>query len=209
MKIHFHTLTRLATAIAVAFLVYSCGGKKNSDGEKKLSDLPVQVISNMSVIQKENGVLKMRMEASRMERYDKDTISYETFPSGLIVYSYNEEGKLETIISADDAIHNMVRREKSDIWSAYGNVVLENIINHQVMETDTLFWDKNNDIIWTDCYVEMYSPDGYMQGFGMVSDQKGRSSIIKKPFNSYGYTSKDTTKIILDTANFIGPMLNN
>lgn len=199
----------MATAIAVAFLVYSCGGKLSQADLEKLSSLPVQSVTDMVVIQNENGRLVMRMEAGKMERYDRDTVAFESFPSGITVYSYNEDEKLETIITADRAVHDSKQKKDMDIWNAYGNVVVENLINHQVLETDTLFWDSGNERIWTESYVQLYSSDGYMQGYGMVSDQKARNSIIKKPFNSYGYVQKDTTEFAVDTVNFIGPMLKN
>lgn len=53
----------------------------------------------------------------------------------------------------------------------------------------------------------MYSPSGFMQGTGMRSDDKARDAIIKKPFNSYSVVVQDTTAIIIDSVNFIGPFL--
>jgi len=51
----------------------------------------------------------------------------------------------------------------------------------------------------------MYSSAGYMQGFGMRSDDMARNAIIQRPFNSYGVVEQDTTKVVLDSVNFIGP----
>ena len=51
----------------------------------------------------------------------------------------------------------------------------------------------------------MYSDDGFMQGYGMRSDDHARNAILRRPFNSYGVTEKDTTKIVIDSVNFIGP----
>ena len=73
------------------------------------------------------------------------------------------------------------------------------------METDTLYWDRKNERIYTDCYVRMYSPDGFMQGYGMESDQRARNSSIFNPFDSYGIVIQDSTKVAVDSANFIGP----
>ena len=40
----------------------------------------------------------------------------------------------------------------------------------------------------------------------MISDQRASNSIIKKPFDGYGVVIQDTTEVVLDTANFIGPL---
>lgn len=197
----------IATAAAVAFVVFSCKGKLNLEDKKDLTDLPIQVVDNMFVVQTENGILKMRMEADRMERYDNDSTSYELFPEGFSAFTYNEDGMLETTIFSDMAKHIKDKRDDNEVWQAYGNVVVRNEIKDETMETDTLFWDRDKETIYTHCYVRMYSRDGLMQGYGMKSDQKYNNSIILKPFNSYGVVVKDSTEVIIDSANFIGPML--
>ena len=77
------------------------------------------------------------------------------------------------------------------------------------METDTLYWNQETDMIYTHCYVRMYSPSGFMQGYGMESDQRARNSIIFNPFNSDGFVVQDTTNVVVDSVNFIGPMQKN
>jgi hypothetical protein len=46
-----------------------------------------------------------------------------------------------------------------------------------------------------------------MQGYGMESDQRARDHTIFNPFNSYGIVVQDTTEVVIDTVNFIGPLL--
>ena len=196
-----------ATAMAVAFVVYSCKNDLGTAEKLDLSQTPVQVVDRMFVVQSENGMLQMRMEADVMERYDNDTVSYELFPKGIAVFGYNEEGLLETEITSDEARHIKEKKSKDEKWEAYGNVVVKNIINQEVMETDTLYWDRKNEKIFTHCYVKMYSPDGFMQGYGMESDHRARNSVILQPFDSYGIVVQDSTEVRVDSANFIGPFI--
>ena len=159
----------------------------------------------MFFVQTENGKLKMRVEAPVMEVYDHDSVSFELFPKGLSVYGYSEDGSLETTIRSQKARHDMTKREGEDKWSAFGSVVIRNIVNQETMETDTIYWDQKAKEIWTDCYIKMYSPAGFMQGFGMRSDDMARNAIIQRPFNSYATVEQDSTKVVLDSVNFIGP----
>ena len=193
-----------ATATAVAFVVYSCKGKLAEADTLNLSETPVQIVDDMFIIQSENGVVKMRAEAPRMEKYERDTLDYELFPDGFFVYGYDESGKLETEIVADNARH-LKYEDGRESWEAFGNVVVKNLINQEVMETDTLYWDQKNEKIYTHCYVRMYSPDGFMQGYGMESDQRARSSILYNNFNNYAIIVKDSTQVLIDSVNFIGP----
>lgn len=201
-----YILRTAATATAVAFVVYSCKSNLGVADSLNLDEAPVQTVDKMFVVQSENGKLQMRMEADVMERYDKDTVSYELFPEGFAVYGYNEEGLLETEITSDNAKH-VKFDDGRETWEAFGNVVVKNIINKEVMETDTLYWDRKNEKIYTDCYVRMHSPDGFIQGYGMESDERARNSVILKPFDNYAFVVQDTTKVEVDSVNFIGPLI--
>ena len=70
----------IATASAVAFVVYSCKGKIQQSDDVDFSAAPVQIVRNMFVVQTENSLLQLRMEADLMERYENDSVSYELFP---------------------------------------------------------------------------------------------------------------------------------
>ena len=194
----------IATPVAVAFVVYSCKGKLAEAEVLDLDETPVQVVDDMFMQQTENGIVKMRAEAPRMEKYEKDSLNYELFPEGFFVYGFDETGKLETEIVADNARHQKYD-DGRESWEAFGNVVVKNLINQEVMETDTLYWDQKNEKIYTHCYVRMYSPDGFMQGYGMESDQRARSTILFNNFNNYAIVVKDSTQVLIDSVNFIGP----
>ena len=132
-----------ATATAVAFIVFSCKGKLGEAESLNLTETPVQIVDDMFIIQTENGMVKMRAEAPRMEKYERDSLDYELFPEGFFVYGYDESGKLETEIVADNARH-LKYEDGEESWEAFGNVVVKNLINQEVMETDTLYWDQKN-----------------------------------------------------------------
>ena len=174
----------MATALAVAFVVFSCKGNLSEAEKLDLTQTPLQVVDSMFFVQTENGKLKMRVEAPVMEVYDHDSVSFELFPKGLAVYGYAEDGTLETTIRSQKARHDTRKKEGEDKWSAFGSVVIRNIVNQETMETDTIYWDQKAKEIWTDCYIKMYSPAGFMQGFGMRSDDMARNAIIQRPFNS-------------------------
>ena len=81
------------------------------------------------------------------------------------------------------------------------------VLPKEVMETDTLYWDRQNGKIYTDCYVKMYSPDGFIQGYGMESDERARNTIILKVFDNFAVVKQDSTATDIDSVNFIGPIL--
>jgi len=195
----------MATATAVAFIVYSCSGKLKLAESIDLEEAPVQSIDNMFAVQSKNGMVSMRLEADKMNRYENDTLIMEVFPEGFSVYGYNEEGLLETVLLSDQACHKTFKESGGEEWGAFGNVSIQNVIKQETIETDTIYWDQRINQIYTDCYIRMYSPDGFMQGYGMSSDDRARNAVIKRPFNSYSVVVKDSLAFLVDSVNFIGP----
>lgn len=198
----------IATALAVAFVLSACSGKLREAEKINLEETPVQKVDKMFAVQTKDGKVLQRMEAPQMWRFSTDTLDYELFPDGLSVFGYNNDGLLETIIRSDKARHvTAAKKSKGELWEAYGHVIVHNVIKQETMETDTIYWDRKNAEIYTDCYVKMYSSQGMMQGIGMRTDERARNSILLSPFDSFGYTSQDTTVVRIDSVNFIGPLL--
>ena len=196
-------ITGMATVL-VAILLYSCGGPDPTDID--FERVPVQVVHDMNVLQSEKGEAEMRMHAPLMQRFEftKDSMlqSYELYTDGFLVNEYTVDGQLETTIIAEQAKHvTTVGRES---WSAFGDVVITNHIKGERMETDTLYWNKDEHTIYTDCYVRMTSDSGLMQGFGMTSDERARNTVILRPFDWYA-VERDSTYYFEDTLNRMGP----
>ena len=197
----------IATAAAVAFVVFSCKSKLSVAEKLAMDETPFQIVDSMYVIQSKDGKLQMRIKAGVMERYHRDTMELELFPKGIEVYTYTEDGLLEATLEADNARHENGKSKSEELWMAFGNVRIHNIIKQETIETDTLYWDRAKGEIFNDCYVRLFSPDGFIQGYGLKSDDKARNSIILNPFNNYFMVVQDTTKVAIDSVNFIGPLL--
>ena len=198
----------LASVFALASIVVSCKSKLAQADMLDLSVTPVQTLTDMFTVQTCNGKVEMRIEAPLMETYESDTVKLDLFPKGLSVYSYNDEGLLESLVFSDKASHKVDKTRKTeDIWSAFGNVLIHNVIKRETMETDTLYWDQEAQEIWTDCYIKMTSPSGILQGYGMRSDEMARNAILLSPFDNEFIVEKDSTVVVIDSVNFIGPML--
>ena len=194
----------MAAAFAAAIGLFSCRQPENVTFD--FEQTPVQVVHDMQILQTDKGEAEMRMQAPLMQRYDyvKDSVqqSYELYPDGFFVYAYTENGQLETTVTANQAKHVTTRGNES--WSAFGDVVVINHIKGERMETDTIYWNKEEKQIYTDCYVRLSSDSGLMQGFGMTSDDRARNSIILRPFDSYA-VEHDSTYVYIDTLNQMGP----
>ena len=206
----FRYITVLAGVFALASIVVSCNASLAEADSIDLSKTPVQTLENMFTVQTKNGKVEMRIEAPLMETYENDSLKTDLFPKGLSVYAYNDEGLLESLVFSDNASHKVHKKGGADdVWSAFGNVMIHNVLKRETIETDTIYWDETKKEIYTECYVKLYSPDGFMQGYGMRADDHARNAILRKPFNSYGYTVQDSTLVVIDSVNFIGAFPKN
>lgn len=198
----------VAVTLVIATLLFSCKEDIPRSNLSQVEELPTQIVEGMTVFQFSRGITDYIVNAPLMERYTQAETPYDVFPKGITMRGYTAEGLLETMIVADYA-KNLVK-EKEEIWEAYGNVVINNYLKGEKMETDTLYWNRLTQRIFTHTLVKLTTPDMFMQGYGMESDDMARNAVIEKPFDSYAIVSRDSTEIsYIDTANFIGPRLRN
>ena len=194
----------MAAAFAVAILLCSCS--KPQDETFDFEQVPRQVVHDLNVLQSEDGEATMRMRAPLMQKFEftRDSVdqSYEFYPEGFYVDAYTENGQLETTVVSKQAKHITTPGKES--WSAFGDVLIINHIKGEKMETDTIYWNRAEKKIYTDCYVRLTSDSGLMQGYGMTSDERARNSVILRPFDSYA-VERDSTYRYVDSINLLGP----
>lgn len=196
----------VAVTLVIATVLFSCKDDIPKADVTTVEELPSQIVEQMKLIQFSRGETDYIVDAPLMERYTQTDSPYDAFPLGIVLRGYNTDGLLETRIRADYAKH--ATKESEEIWEATGNVVINNYIKGEMMETDTLFWNRLTQRIYTHALVKLTTPDMFMQGFGMESDDMARNAVIQNPFDSYAIVSRDSTEIpYIDTVNFIGPRL--
>ena len=184
------TLIMVATGLSLATMFVSCKNRVTTVGSlENLDSIPTQTIENMEGWQVEGGKVRGRLTAPYMEKYTRGDDPYDIFPNSFRVEAYTPEGTLETVITADKAVH---RTGEEQIWIATGKVLVHNLLKEETMETDTLYWDQQKKTIYTHWYVRLTSPDFFAQGYGMESDERATNAKILRPFDSYGYIQQDT-----------------
>ena len=64
----------IATAFAVAFVVYSCKSGLSEAGKLDLSATPLQIVDSMNMVQTNKGKIEMRVVTGQMQRFDNDSV---------------------------------------------------------------------------------------------------------------------------------------
>ena len=194
----------VAITLVIATIVFSCKDDIPTENISEVGTLPTQVIDSMVLKQYRQGDVSFMVSAPTLERYSNAEVPYNLFPNGIVLRGYTKDGFLETMIVANSA-KNIIGA-KEEIWEAYGDVVINNYIKGEKMETDTLYWNQNTRRIYTHRPVKLTRPDSFMQGYGMESDEMARDAAIINPYDSYAIVRRDSTEVAYrDTVNIIGP----
>lgn len=192
MRSLFHAgFCRVALLLLGATLFISCKETiEKVDALGTIDSISTQTVRDVSAIETRYGKVTGRLEAPLMETYALLADPFEIFPQGIRIEGYTPEGQLESVITANMAIHKT--KSNQERWEAYGNVVIINHIKNETLKTDTLYWDRAKARIYTHTFVKLLSPQGLLQGVGMESDDRATEVTILRPFNSYGIMVRDT-----------------
>jgi LPS export ABC transporter protein LptC len=152
-------------------LFHSC--KNDIETIKALSDelnLPNQSGKNFEVQYSDSGKLLAIFKAPLVERYVRkgDKGSYYEFNKGIEILFYDKNEELESIVTAR---HGMYYEDKN-LGVASDSVVGRNIRTGEQLNTEELFWDRENKTIYSHVFTKITNDDGVFYGEkGFESDQ--------------------------------------
>ena len=174
----------LTSTLALTLFLISC--QKDPEKIKKVSSLRsslgVEKATGVAMTYTDSGILKAKIFSPLMERYPQKAEPYMEMKKGVKGYFYNRNGEAESTLTADYAISY----ENKKLIEVRRNVRVKNIRNEE-METEKLIWDQRREMIYTDNFIKIKTPDEILYGTGFESNQnftryriknlKGRVSI--------------------------------
>ena len=145
---------------------------------------PIEKIKGAELLHTENGRLKVRLIASRIERF-QDIQPALIFSDHLDVYFYNDSSELQSTLMADYASID----EENKIMMAQNNVVLISSDNKQ-LETDELLWDEKKNKIYTDKRVKITTGKEVIFGEGFTSTPDFKEYSITKIHGTFDFSTQ-------------------
>ncbi len=122
----------------------------------------------------DSGILKAKIFSPLMERYPQKTEPYMEMKKGVKGYFYNRNGELESSLTAEYGISY----EYKKIIEVRNNVKVKNSIGEELI-TEKLIWDQRRELIYTDNFIKIRTPDEILYGTGFESDQNFTRYRIK------------------------------
>ena len=144
---------------------------------------PIEQIKGAELLHTENGTVKVRLVASRIERFQNIQPAL-IFSDHLEVYFYNDSSQLQSTLMADYASID----EKKKIMLAQNNVIL--ISNDdKKLETNELVWDENKNKIYTDKKVKITTGKEVVYGEGFTSTPDFKQYSITKIHGTFDFAT--------------------
>jgi len=145
---------------------------------------PIEQIKGAELLHTENGKVKVKLLASRIERF-QDIQPALIFSDHLEVYFYNDSSQLKSTLIADYASID----EEKKIMLAQNNVILISS-DGKKLETDELVWDENNDKIYTDKKVKITTGKEVVYGEGFTSTPDFKQYSITKINGTFDFATQ-------------------
>lgn len=141
----------------------------------KASD-PDDKTSNLFLTYTDSGYAKVRLYAPLAETFTSPT-KIVKFREGIKVEFYNENGDMESILTA---LYGEIDEENGTM-TVRDSVHLFNTVKKQRMETEELFWTRKDSTIYTTKLVTVKTPKALFFGKGIKTKQDFSHYEILKP----------------------------
>ncbi len=142
---------------------------------------PDESAEEMEVVYSEDGIKNFELFAPLLNKYYEESdlyVSYMDCPLGITIISYNDDGEKQSILTADYAISEEMKRT----MEARNNVVLKNLIKNETIETEQIIWDKNKRKIYSETGVKYTKSDGSVSyGDGFDADERFSKYSVRNP----------------------------
>ena len=157
----------IAVFITLIVLFQCC---KNDNIEKiqvltASDNLPLEVGTNIILNYTDSGLVKAKVFAPMLERYDNEKSNQSIMKKGIIAYFYDKDKKITSYIKSKYAIRN----DRLRTMTVKNEVIVVNI-KGDTLRTESLVWDEKTNKINTTDNVKITTPDEIIYGEGLESN---------------------------------------
>lgn len=162
----------LLSVFVLAALAVSCN--QSDLKEPLVYDGPQRIGENVELYYTEENQVKVKMIAAVVYEFESGD---REFPKGLYLEFYDETGKLESTLRANEAYYF----KKEQQWRGRGKVEVKNLAKNEQLNTEELFWKPAEEKIFTDKFVTIRQQTDVIYGQGLEAKQDMSDYVIKKP----------------------------
>jgi LPS export ABC transporter protein LptC len=159
------------TRFFLLLIFFSCNNKNIINDFVIKENYAVESITNSTIKYTFNGKLKAIIKLGKMERFNDDQTIY--LSEGVKLNFYKNNNLISTLTSEKAEID-----EKNNLLKAIVNVTLSDTEGKK-LKSSSLFWNRDNDEIYTNENVTIKTKDEIIYGSGFKSDSRFEKYYIK------------------------------
>lgn len=114
----------------------------------------------------DSGRISYKIDADEWFVYSKRNPPFWAFEKGIYLEKYDTLMNIEATIKCDSAFYY----NEMKLWKLIGNVNMTNP-KGQRFYTDLMYWDQDENIIYSDAYIRVEQEDQVTEGIGFSSNQ--------------------------------------
>jgi LPS export ABC transporter protein LptC len=137
--------------------------------------LPSQSMINAVIDYTDSARLQLRITAPEIHNYMTPSENYTEFPAGVLAQFFDRAGDIESYLNSKYAIYYTDK----GLWEAKDSVVVVNKEGEK-LNTEQLFWDEKNQLIYSNRFVKVTRPGEIITGEGFEADETFSRWKIKK-----------------------------
>ncbi len=141
----------------------------------EMRERPVQTTMNGTITYFSAGKKKVKLSASKMERYLEADSARLKFPKGLKVVFFDSLQGKRARLSAEQGVYHEAEK-RMVVWD---DVEFSNE-KGEVLNTEKLIWSRDSGRIFTDAFVRIKRKDGVIHGNGLDAEQDLSSYTIRE-----------------------------
>lgn len=148
-------------------MLFSCKGNLNEVRAFELQgDAPQAIVDGINLKYTDSGRVVATLISPKMFDFSNKSFPYREFPDGLEVKFFDEKNKQNTVTANYGIIY-----EKTGLIDLQGDVVVVTADSTR-LEASQLFWDQEQNWVFTDKPNTIKSPNGSInEGLGFDSNQ--------------------------------------
>jgi LPS export ABC transporter protein LptC len=147
--------------VMIAAITGSC--KNDIETIKALtseSTLPDVTGYNIEMSYTDSGLLKGKIIAPEVLQFNNKEEPYYEFPKGMKAVFYDVHGVETSYIQSKYAIYY----NKKELWEGRNQVIGENTVSGEKIETEQIFWDQKEHRVYSDKFSKITNVDGIFTG---------------------------------------------
>jgi LPS export ABC transporter protein LptC len=162
----------LVLALMALMALAACDGKDAEDAAVQDPTIPDETVTDFATQESDSGRVQWTLKAPHADRFNARNVFVMDDPK---IEFYDRLGNLQTTLTADKGEYLL----DSHDMLAYGNVVAVSF-KGEVLETDSLRYRNEADMIVSDSFVKLTRGKDVVTGIGLECDHTLESVVIKK-----------------------------